>query len=97
MVPLIMTGNIAFIKNMWDISIWPVGLLNGKNVFAIKSGYAQLGATLSLKNVLYISQLKCYLLPVSKLLKQLNVSVVFTSDYCVIEDLTSRTLIGTGK
>lgn len=82
-VPLIMTGNIAFITNVWDISLCPVGLLNGKNVVAIKSGYAQLGAALSQKNVLYIPQLKCYLLPVSKLLKQLNVWVVFTSDYCV--------------
>lgn len=54
--------NIAFLKNVRDIPPWLVGLPNRKRYFAIKSGFAQLVAKLSLKNVLYIQQLKCHLL-----------------------------------
>lgn len=60
-----MTGDLAFLQNVRDIPPRPVGLPNGKNAFAFKSGSARIGANLVLRNVLFIPQLKCHLLVVS--------------------------------
>jgi len=56
-----------------------------------------LGKGLKLKNVLYVPKLNCNLVSISKLCKQLNCSVTYFDDFCVIQDRTLRTLIGAGK
>jgi len=51
---------------------------------------------MTLKNVLYVPNLNCNLISISKLCKQLNCVMTYFDEFCVIQDRTSRTLIGAG-
>ncbi|GJS02148.1 retrovirus-related pol polyprotein from transposon TNT 1-94 [Tanacetum coccineum] len=50
-----------------------------------------------LRNVLYVHGLTCNLLSVPQLLDEENCIVQFAPNICVIQDLTSRTVIGAGE
>lgn len=91
-----MIGNINRLINMHDISPSPVKLSDGRRVFVFKCGSVRLSPNFVSKNMIYIPQLKCYLLSVSQLLKQVY-GVTFTSDSCDIQDHTLRILIGVGE
>ena len=50
-----------------------------------------------LNEALYVPKLNCNLLLVAKLCKDLNCVVTFFDESCVLQDHTSRTLIGVGE
>jgi len=50
-----------------------------------------------LKTVLFVPKLNCNLVSVAKIVRDLNCSVAFFYDHCVLQDRISRTPIGAGK
>ena len=58
---------------------------------------SSLGENLQLENVLYVPNLKCNLVSISKLCEQFNCAVTYFDDFCVIQDHTLRILIGAGE
>ena len=60
-------------------------------------GDLMLSETISLKDVLYVPELDCTLISVSKLLKHMNCFALFTYAICLLQDRSSKTLIGAGE
>nr|KYP63606.1 Retrovirus-related Pol polyprotein from transposon TNT 1-94 [Cajanus cajan] len=92
-----MTGNLKEMSEVHNITACPVGLPNGEQTNATKEGTVILEGGLKLKNVLYVSKLRCSLISVSQLLDDSNYVVQFTNKLCVMQDRISKTLIGAGK
>lgn len=74
-----------------------VGLPNGINALTEKEGTIVLDGHLRLINVLYVPDLNYNLISVSQLIEESNCIVQFTNRFCVIQDHTSRMLIGAGE
>ena len=92
-----MVGDVKLVSNLQKISPIVIGLPNGDCIVASDVGSVVLGDGIKLNNVLYVPNLNCNLVSVSKLCKQLNCAMTYFDDYCVIQDRTSRTLIGAGE
>lgn len=75
----------------------PVGLPNGQSVTATKEGTIKLAGGLKLENVLYVPCLNCNLISISQLIDESHCIVQFTTNLCVIQDHTSKMLIGAGE
>ena len=92
-----MTGTIGDLRDLREITQCPVGLPDGSSAIATKEGTVTLESNLCLKNVLYVPGLTCNLISVSQLTDHYNCFVQFTNGLCVIQDRTSRMLIGAGE
>ena len=92
-----MTGTLECLTNLKEIMACPIGLPNGEQVMALKEGSVCLGKHIKLDNVLYVPNLNCNLISVSQLLDGSNCTVQFTNKICVIQDRTSRMVIGAGE
>jgi transposase InsO family protein len=92
-----MTGNLKLLCAVRDIAGCPVGLPNGKHVLATKEGTKILNGGLKIENVLYVPTLSCNLISISQLIDETNCVVHFTNDLCVMQDRTSKMLIGAGE
>ena len=92
-----MTGSLDLLLDVHNVKPCVVGLPNGDQTMATKEGTAKLGGCLHLTNVLYVPKLNYNLLSVGKLLDDTINSITFTKKLCVIQDPTSRMLIGVGK
>ncbi|KAK2989169.1 hypothetical protein RJ640_014132 [Escallonia rubra] len=92
-----MTGNLNFFSSIWDISPFPVGLSDGLQTNAIKAGSVSLADDITLRHVLYVPNLAVNLIYVSCLATDANCFVSFSQDICVLQDRTSKSLIGLGK
>ena len=92
-----MTGNLEGMSEIRDIVACPVGMPDGGQTNATKEGTVFLGGGLKLTNVLYVPKLNCSLISVSQLLDESNCFVQFTNKLCVMQDRTSKMLIGVGK
>ena len=92
-----MTGSLENLSEKETIQGCPVGLPDGERVLACEQGTVTLEEGLELKNVLYVPKLKCNLLSVPQLTDEENCVVTFTDKLCIIQDRTSRTLIGAGE
>ncbi|CAJ2632240.1 unnamed protein product [Trifolium pratense] len=92
-----MTGSFESMSDVKGIMPCFVGLPNGKNAVAEKEGTVVLDGHLKLTNVLYVPDLNCNLISVSQLTEESNCFVQFTNKFCVIQDHTSRMLIGAGE
>ena len=57
----------------------------------------QLSNNITLSNVLFVPNLNCSLISVSKLLRQTNCFALLTDTLCVLQDRFTRTLIGAGE
>lgn len=75
----------------------PVGLPDGKDAFATREGSVILDGGLRLDNVLFVPQLTCNLISVTQLTNDSNCIVQFSNALCVIQDRTTRMLIGAGE
>ena len=53
--------------------------------------------SIMLKDVLYVPDFKVNLLSISKLTQALDCVATFYPDYCVVQDLTTRKTIGSGR
>ncbi|GKB79341.1 retrovirus-related pol polyprotein from transposon TNT 1-94 [Tanacetum coccineum] len=80
-----------------EIVQWPVELPDGNIAMAKKEGDVCFDNGFVLKNVLYVPWLTCNLLSVPQLLDEGNCIVQFAPNICVIQDITSRTVIGAGE
>jgi len=74
-----------------------VGLLDGQKVVATKMGTTTLEGGMKIRNVLYVPNLNCSLISVSQLTDEAYCVVQFTNSLCVIQNRTSRMLIGLGE
>lgn len=91
------TGNFSYLFDVKDIAECLVRLPNGRKIAATKEGSVIFSKELCLKNVLYVPDLDCDLISVTQLLDDMNCSVHFFPSMCVLQDLHSRKLIGTGE
>ena len=69
---------------------------NGESISVEGAGNTVLANKLQINNVLNIPVFKCNLLLVSRLTKDLHSVLTFYPDFCVMQDLRSRKLIGVG-
>lgn len=74
----------------------PVKIPDGTSVPVKSVGSARLLNGIKLERVLYIPEFKCNLVSVDRLIRELNCILIFFRDFCVIQDLSSRNLIGVG-
>lgn len=75
----------------------PVKIPNGMNVPVKGSGNAVLNNGMKLNNILHIPDFQCNLPSVSTLMRDYNCAIIFVDDFCIMQDLHSRNLIGLGK
>ena len=92
-----MTGSLKKLSESRDIFSCLVGLSDGQSVTATKQGTVKLDGGLKLKTVLYAPSLNCNLILVSQLIDESNCIFQFTSDLCIIQDHTSKMVIGVGE
>ena len=92
-----MTGDLNLIHEIKKIDSIAIGMPNGTHTLASQEGSVVLDERIKLDKVLYVPSLKCNLVSIAKLCKELNCSVTFYDDFCVLQDRTSRTPIGVGK
>ena len=85
------------IQEAEQVSLTATGLPNEMQTFASKEGSVLLDNHIRLNNVLFIPSLKCNLVSVAKLCKELNYFVTFFDDFCVLQDRTLRILITAGE
>lgn len=92
-----MTGDIRLLKDLKEISPCNIGFADGSTTVAKSVGVLPLSDRISLHDVLYVPDLNCSLISVSKLLKHSNCFAFFTDTLCVLQDRCSKTLIGAGE
>ncbi|KAK2980512.1 hypothetical protein RJ640_022514 [Escallonia rubra] len=81
----------------WDIVNSTLCLTFGLQTNAIKAGSVSLADGITLRHVLYVPNLAANLIYVSCLATDANCFVAFSHDICVLQDRTSKSLIGLGK
>ncbi|CAL1356196.1 unnamed protein product [Linum trigynum] len=92
----IVNDNSLFVGEIKTDSQLQVRIPNGKGVPVHGIGITQLSNGLVLRRVLHVPDFQCNLLSVSRLTADHSVAVVFLKNFCVIQDLCSKKLIGTG-
>jgi hypothetical protein len=92
-----MTGRLDCLSDMKNIAHCQVGLPNGNHIAAVKEGTLVLSEKLKLTQVLYVPNLQCNLISVSQLIDESNCIVQFTNRFCIIQDHTSKMVIGAGE
>lgn len=91
------TGDESCLLDICSIEACPVGLSNEDRAVALKEGRIWLSNDLILEHVLFVPQLKCNLISVSKMIDDSNCFVRFTTSLCAIQDQHSGSLIGAGE
>ncbi|XP_074293284.1 uncharacterized protein LOC141620265 [Silene latifolia] len=91
-----MSGCLSYFSNVKTIDPLSVGLPNGDLTIATKSGDIHLSPRLVLRNVLFAANLHCNLISVSSLLIDTTLTIQFSHNLCLIQDRTSKTVIGAG-
>ncbi|XP_021716606.1 uncharacterized protein LOC110684457 [Chenopodium quinoa] len=91
------TGNDNFLQDAHSIISCPVGLPDGAKAMATKEGRVVLADGITLEHILFVPQLNCNLISVSKLIDDSNCFVRFTNSLCAIHDQSSGSLIGGGE
>ena len=92
-----MTGDVRELVNVRNTPPCVVGFADGGTSTSIQMGDMILTESISLKDVLFVPNLDCTLISVSKLLKHSNCFALFTDTICVLQDRSSKTLIGAGE
>ena len=87
-----MTGDLKLLKDHEGISPTVIDLPSGDQTVATKQGSVALG-NIGLRKVLYVPKLSWNLILVARVITDLDCTVTFFDNFCVLEDRTSRTLI----
>jgi len=74
-----------------------IELPNGDQTVATKHGTVALEDGKHLRDVLLVPNLSCNLVSIARITKDLNCSVTFFYDGCVLQDRISRMPIGMGE
>ncbi|GJZ50579.1 cysteine-rich receptor-like protein kinase 8 [Tanacetum coccineum] len=80
------------LKNMPEIT-----LPNGQSSVITKTGQVKLNNGIVLKDVLCVPSFKFSLLSIPKLTKDNNCVAIFFPNFCVLQDLTTKKVLGLGK
>lgn len=91
------TNDISHMRNVKTIQNCPVGLPDGQTVNANQLGSVTLDGGLVIDNVLFVPNLNCNLISVTQLSDELQCTIQFTNKICVIQDQSTRTVIGVGE
>nr|KAJ0215676.1 hypothetical protein LSAT_V11C300142910 [Lactuca sativa] len=75
----------------------PVIIPNGDAIPVEGRGDCTLPGGIKIKGILHVPKFKCNLLSVSRLTKKLQCVIIFFPDFCVMQDLCTRTLIGASE
>ena len=92
-----MTGDLKIMNEAHNIQPITIGLPNGSIALASKQGSVALGKNLALRKGLHVPNLNCNLMLVAKLVKDLNCTVIFCDDFCILQDRTSKIPIEVGE
>ena len=92
-----MAGELSQLVNVRDTAPCAVGFADVGTTTSSSMGDLILSETISLKDVLYVPNLDCTLISVSKLLRHMNCFALFTDAICLLQDRSSKTLIGAGE
>jgi len=90
---------MTFNRNMFStlsrlsIAIY-VTIPNGQEEIVTEGGTINLGNGLILQNVIYVPSFACNLISVSQLANDCNCIITYGGHFCLIQDLTLKTLIG---
>ncbi|XP_056682916.1 uncharacterized protein [Spinacia oleracea] len=90
------TSDLSLLMNIQTIPDCPVGLPDGQTAYTNQSGSVKLEGGLVLDNVLFVPRLNCNLISVTQLSDESNCVVQFTNKICVMQDRSTRTMIGLG-
>jgi len=85
-----MTGDLSLLENIIPISSCSVSFADGSKTRSESIGVFRVSDNIILRDVLYVPDLNCSLLSVSKLLKQIQCVALFTDTLCVLQDRFSR-------
>jgi len=77
-----------------DVESILIKLQNGSMTMETKRGLIALSPKMRLSHVLYVTGLNCNLISTAQLIEQSFCDVTFMKKFCVIQDLTMRSLIG---
>ncbi|KAL1205522.1 Retrovirus-related Pol polyprotein from transposon RE1 [Cardamine amara subsp. amara] len=93
-----MTGDTSLLINLQDIEPCPITLPNGQLTWNTKHGSLNiLEKRLVLHHVFYAPNLSITLISVAQLLRDVAGFVLFTKQFCIIQDQVSKTLIDAGE
>ncbi|CAN0825128.1 Retrovirus-related Pol polyprotein from transposon TNT 1-94 [Linum grandiflorum] len=87
----------ALVQRDHSVVVPPVKIPNGDFIPVKGVGNKKLNSTITLPGVLDVPKFKCNLISVSRLTKDLNCSITFLRDGCMIQDLHTKKLIGRGE
>jgi hypothetical protein len=90
-------SSLQFFSDIHDIPPMNVNLPNGQTVSVNKVGSVHFSSDFHISHVLFSSQFKVNLISVSKLLQSLSCIVQFHKSGCMIQDLTTKKMIGLGE
>ncbi|KAL2941173.1 Retrovirus-related Pol polyprotein from transposon RE1 [Bienertia sinuspersici] len=91
------TDDATCLMDVHTIYPCPVGLPDGSHAMATTEGCVFLADNIILEHVLFVPQLNCNLISVSKMIDDSQCFVQFTDSLCAIQDRLSRSLIGAGE
>ena len=90
-----MTPNLDALDNVNDLfELIHIAQPDGTIVVVEQGGTMYLGDGLYLKEVLYTPNFKCNLISVQKLAQDENCIIIYGVNFCILQDFTSRKLIG---
>ena len=93
-----MTGNSSlFTTFQFHPSTSTVTLADGSTSCVLGSGTIHLTSLITLTSVMSLAQFSFNSIYVSKLTRTLNCSISFFPDYCLIQDLSTKRIIGRGR
>lgn len=91
------TSNLSILTHVHSPHSHTVNLPNGTSTPITHMGTFQFNSKFSLHDVLYVPTFRMNLMSVSKLTRDLNCSVIFLVDSCILQDLDSKKTIGLGR
>ncbi|KAJ1409194.1 Zinc finger, CCHC-type [Sesbania bispinosa] len=68
----------------------------GNTVLVEKMGFIDLNRDIKLNNVLFVPDFSCNLISIHQLTNDLSCTVTYHANYCVIQDQTTKRMIGSG-
>lgn len=92
-----MTGCIDFLSEVSDMAPVMIKLPDGRYTISHKHGKVKLGSALILHDVFFVHELQCHLISVSQLTKDSGCIFQITDKLCVVQDRSTKTLIGGGE
>ncbi|WOG86569.1 hypothetical protein DCAR_0205784 [Daucus carota subsp. sativus] len=93
-----MCGNKNIFHNLRSLDLpVRVGLPDGSVKIVDKMGDIKLSRRLTLYDVLYIDEFNHNLLSVSKLIKTSKINVMFDTKICILQDPSTKEIVGRGK